>query len=403
MQVNTKATVNAVFYERKYNMMQISVNEKKEALDLLIEILKIPTVNSEDNEGDLAVFLQKYFLSYGIESKVQQIDEKHANLIVDIHGEASKENIIWNGHIDTVPYGNLEKWISPPFDPVLQGDMLIARGASDMKSGLAAMVYTLCNMKAHNLKPRTNIRFIATSDEEKNGLGARKVMEDNLLGDPCAIIIGEPTGLNLGIAQKGCMWLELTVKGKVSHSAYPWEGINAIQYGTKICEKLQEYIRRDEHSLLKNSTAEITVLKGGVAPNMIPDYCNILLDIRYTPNLSQENIIQKLRGVCSCFQNITDNKLDISYKVLNNRRSIDLDTTNSWLQKMKNTIDESNLGAKYIGINYFTDASIFTEYNNIPTILFGPGSPDMAHKPNEAVDINLYHKAINILANTFYA
>ncbi len=383
--------------------MQISVNEKKEALDLLIKLLKIPTVNSKDNEGDLAVFLQKYFLSYGIESKVQQIDEKHANLIVDIHGEAGKENIIWNGHIDTVPYGSLEKWISPPYDPVFQGDMLIARGASDMKSGLAAMVYTLCNMKAHNQKPRANIRFIATCDEEKNGLGARKIMEDNLLENPSAIIIGEPTGLNLGIAQKGCMWLELNCKGKVSHSAYPWEGINAIQYGTKVCMELQEYIRSDEHSLLKNSTAEITLLNGGVAPNMIPDYCKIMMDIRYTPNLSKENIIQKLRDICSYFQKITDNKLNISFSIINNRRSIDLNTANPWLQEMKNTITRSNMEAEYIGINYFTDASIFTEYNNIPTILFGPGSPDMAHKPNEAVDINLYYKAIDILANTFYA
>lgn len=383
-------------------MKKISPEEQTDALKLLKNILSIPTVNSSDNESVLADFLQQYFQSFGIESKIQQIDETHANLLVDIPGEDNSEYIVWNGHMDTVPYGSLKEWNTSPQDPIIQGNNLIARGASDMKSGLAAMVATICIMKAHNIKPKVNLRFIATCDEEKDGLGARKVMEKGLLDHPSLILIGEPTDLNLGIAQKGCLWLEFNIKGRVSHSAYPWEGINAIQYGMKICGELQEYVHQFAHPLLSNSTAEITMLNGGIAPNMVPDYCKIIMDIRYTPNLSYELIMQKLNEICQYYKDKTNYNLDVAYKAINHRIGIETEQNNAWLERMCCIIHEYNIAIKYIGINFFTDASIFTESFNIPTILFGPGCPDMAHKPNESVNINKFYDSIDILSNTFY-
>lgn len=383
-------------------MVEISTEEKAEALNLLNNIMSIPTVNSLDDESQLAYFLQDYFKSFGIESKVQKIDKTHGNLIVDIPGEDNSEYIVWNGHMDTVPYGNLKEWNTPPMEPHIHGDNLVARGASDMKSGLAAMVAAICIMKNHHKKPAVNLRFIATCDEEKNGLGARKIIEENLLGNPSLILIGEPTDLKLGIAQKGCLWLEFNIKGRVSHSAYPWEGVNAIQYGMRICKSLQDFIYKFQHPLLSNSTAEITMLNGGVAPNMVPDHCKIIMDIRYTPNLSYEAIREKLNDICLHYKDKTNNILDINYKVINHRIGIETEQNNVWLERMRSIINEHNIPVNYTGINFFTDASIFTVSNNIQTILFGPGYPDMAHKPNESLSLVKFYKAIDILSNTFY-
>lgn len=379
------------------------MEERTECLNLLKNILSIPTVNSLDNEAELTYFLQEYFKSFGIESMIQRIDKTHGNLIADIPGEDESKYIVWNGHIDTVQYGNLKEWSTPPQEPHIKGDFLTARGASDMKSGLAAMVSAICIMKAHNKKPAVNLRFIATCDEEKDGLGARKVMEEGLLGHPSLILIGEPTDLNLGVAQKGCLWLEFNIKGRVSHSAYPWEGINAVQYGTKICGELQDYIRRFEHPLLNSSTAEITMLNGGIAPNMVPDYCKIIMDIRYTPNLSYKLISRKLHEICLYYKDKTNNNLDIDYKAINHRIGIETEQGNFWLERLRSVIGKYNIDVKDTGINFFTDASIFTENSNIQTILFGPGYPDMAHKPNESVSLNKYYNAIDILSDTFYS
>ena len=371
-------------------MRVISIEDQKEALALLLDVLRIPTVNSSDNESKLVEYLWEYFKRFGIDSTVQMVDPNHANLIVDLHGENPEKYVVWNGHIDTVPYGNLEEWDTDPREPVQKEDLIIARGASDMKSGLAAMVYAICSMHKQNRKPKVNIRFIATCDEEKTGMGARKIMEENALGNPSALIIGEPTNLSLGIAQKGCIWLELLIRGKTSHSAYPKEGVNAVDYGFAISNELKEYIQSFAYPLLDHSTAEITMFHGGVANNMVPDQCRIVLDIRNTPNLTKGSIIKKLEKLCMEYGEKTNDQLEVTYHILNYRVGIETRKNNVWLQQFEHGLKESNLPVQYTGINYFTDGSIFCEKKSIPTILFGPGNPDMAHKPNERVNVNTY-------------
>lgn len=101
----------------------------EDAVKLLKDILEIPSVNGKDDEGAVAEYLDQYFKSYGIESRVDRIDETHANVIALIPGE-SGETEIWNGHLDTVPYGDLDKWETEPWKVEEREGKLFARGAS---------------------------------------------------------------------------------------------------------------------------------------------------------------------------------------------------------------------------------------------------------------------------------
>lgn len=381
-------------------MKSLTSEEKTESLRLLKDVLSIPTVNGINNELELAMYIKKYLQNYGIESIIQDVDNKHVNLFADIEGENNDKFVVWNGHLDTVPYGNLEEWKTNPKEPFIQDGKVIARGAADMKSGLAAMIFAICSMKKSKERPFTSIHFIATCDEEKDGTGASKFLEKDMLGEPSAIIIGEPSDLNVGIAQKGCLWLKIIIKGITSHGAYPWEGINAIQYGYKICQELREFIQSSTHPLLKKATAEITNLNGGVAPNMIPDYCEIVMDIRYTPDLRMNTILKKLEDICIEYSYQFNGKLQASYKILNHRIGIETPGNNHWVESLHKSIANQGICAQNIGINYFSDASIFIKNKpDIPVILFGPGCPDMAHKPNEYVEIDKYYQSIEILKN----
>jgi succinyl-diaminopimelate desuccinylase len=382
--------------------MSMTEREQDDALVLLQNILEIPTVNGVSDEAVLAKYLQQYFKNHGIESMVQIVDEKRSNLIVDIPGINSDKLMVWNGHLDTVPYGNLNGWETDPSKPTILDDKVYARGASDMKSGLAAMVYLICHMKTEDILPHCNIRFIATCDEESGGTGASKVLQEDYLGVPSVMIIGEPTDCNIGIAQKGCLWLKLQINGKTSHGAYPHEGINAIQFAVEICKELKSFIQKFTHPLLKESTAEITSINGGIAPNMIPDTCEIIMDIRMTPDLGVNKILHKLDEICSKYQEQKEQRLQISYEVLNQRPPVHTTEENEWVVLLKGIVSEQGLSGKMMGINYFTDASIFIENNrDYPVILFGPGCPNMAHKPNEFVKTSQYYKAIEILSNLY--
>lgn len=92
----------------------------------------------------------------GIDAQIQFIDEKHANVVAKLQGKSS-EIIIWNGHMDTVPYGDEQLWDTNPRTPIEKEGKIFARGASDMKSGLAGMIWTLCKMKEENYVPEKRL------------------------------------------------------------------------------------------------------------------------------------------------------------------------------------------------------------------------------------------------------
>lgn len=377
---------------------------KSKAKQLLKELLAISSVNAYDDESIIAKYIYDLFLENEIMAQLQPIDDRHANVIAFLEGEDSSQTVIWNGHIDTVAYGNLDEWKTEPFIPIEVEDKnrLYARGASDMKSGLSAMIYALITLKSRGIKPRQNICFIGTCDEEKGGLGAKKILELDLLKNVQAIIIGEPTNCHLGVAQKGCIWMELTVYGKTSHGAYPKEGMNAIQYGFEASKRLQSFLEPYSHHLLGETTAQVTMINGGIAPNMTPDVCTLLMDIRIVPNLNLQMIINALEYICLQIKEETDNKITFIHKVINHRIPIDVASDNEWVVKFKDTLINSELSANEIGINYFTDASILVkERPELPVLLFGPGEPGMAHKPNEWVAIDKYYQAIDVLLQIF--
>ncbi len=132
-----------------------------EAVELLKELLTIRSVNGRDDEGAVAEYLCKYFEKSGISAHIQRIDATHANVLAELEGESDDAPIFWNGHLDTVPYGDTGEWKTDPGVPVERDGFLYGRGASDMKSGLAAMVYALCEYK----NPVVRCRTRSTSSE----------------------------------------------------------------------------------------------------------------------------------------------------------------------------------------------------------------------------------------------
>lgn len=384
--------------EEKSNMY---IERGKKSIALLKEILAIPSVNGADNEGAVAEFIANYLKEKHIDAFVQQIDETHANIIAKLEGKSS-ETVVWNGHLDTVPYGNTEEWNTDPSIPVERNGRIYARGASDMKSGLAAMVYLLGEIGESGEKPEQTILFLGTCDEEKSGLGAEKILEEIDLSSGSLLLIGEPTGCKLGVAQKGCIWAQLNISGKTSHGAYPEEGYNAVEYGMKIVCRIKKWVTEYEHRLLGTATAQVTMIQGGIAPNMTPDFAEILLDIRIVPGISAEDVEKKIKKICREEVEETNGEVKFEVRIKNARRAIEITEEERWLKEFKAYFKQNGAETEEIGINYFTDASILTKKESeIPVLLFGPGEPRLAHKPNEFVELEKYEKYIEILGEIF--
>ncbi len=363
--------------------------QKKEAINLLLQLLSIESVTEQGGELSLVQFIDQYLQSYGIRSEIQSIQDGRANLIAQIDNRASSEGVVvWNGHIDTVAYGSIDLWKTNPCVPFVANGFIYARGSSDMKSGLVAMLYAITSLWRQGQFPRQSIRFIATCDEEKNGLGARQILESGYMKDSQVLFIGEPTDNKLGTAQKGCLWIKLGIRGFTAHGAYPEKGNNALEKAYCIWKKLQNTLDTREDPLLGKNTVTMTSLHGGILHNMIPDRSELLLDIRFLPGITILYIVEILEKI------IDENNICATIKVINQRNPMHIDS----MEKL-NTLDKN---IEQIGVRYFTDASILTLQNNkIPVILYGPGDPELAHQPNEYVSIENYIESIKFYQNLY--
>lgn len=368
------------------------------AVELLKELLTIRSVNGRDDEGAVAEYLCKYFEQSGISAHVQRIDATHANVLAELEGESDGAPIFWNGHLDTVPYGDTGEWKTDPAVLVERDGFLYARGASDMKSGLAAMVYALCEYKKSGRPVPRTIRFLGTCDEEKGGIGAREILKEVPEASIGTLLIGEPTGCRLGVAQKGCLWLEIEAHGKTSHGAYPQEGCNAVEQAMALTGEIETYVKSFTHPVLGASTAQVTQISGGVAPNMTPDTCRILMDIRMTPGLTSQMVVGQAEAFAAARSVTSEEKFRVSCRIVNDRRAIEIGESHPLVKQLSKELEKKGLPVETTGINFFTDASILVEHKlDAAVLLFGPGEAGMAHKPNERVEIEKYQKSIQVL------
>lgn len=262
-----------------------------------------------------------------------------------------------------------------------------------MKSGLSAMVYALTHLEG---KPAHNIRFAGTCDEEKNGLGAQRALAENRAGEYAFLLIGEPTGMKLGVAQKGCLWLQIQMKGRTSHGAYPQEGINAIHCLYELAQELVGYVESFRSPLLGGSTAQIDLIQGGVAPNMTADSCEAVLDIRMVPGLTAEMVLKKGQELLAGLQKKKPG-LQAEWKFLNDRRAFEISSEDPDVARLRSLLQKKGYPGGDVGINFFTDASVLAKDRpKQRVLLFGPGEPALAHQPNEYVEIESYLDAIEI-------
>jgi len=364
----------------------------QETHELLRRALAIRTINGENNERVLAEFLRGYFSGYGIPSVVED-----GNIKAVVPGSDTAHRIVLNGHLDTVPYGDVSLWNSDPAQPVEKDGRVYARGASDMKSGLCAMVAALCSIVEKNKRPRRTVVFLGTADEEKDGAGANLAASQKICEGAELLLIAEPTGGAVGISQKGCLWLQCTVRGRASHGAYPWEGINAVTAGFEFAENLRKYVELFIDPLFGNSTLSCNMISGGTANNIVPDRCVLTLDIRMVSLLSEDKILECASGIAECMK-LSGKVLAIDFEVLNYRKSIRVQPDNAEAARLRASIETiTDFQYPDIGINFFTDASVLVkDLPGIPVILYGPGNPDTAHKANEYVEFAKYDEAVQV-------
>ncbi len=256
-------------------------------IDLLIRMLSIPATSR--NEQERSDFLEDYLKGTGY--GVARINN---NLLVgNTEAKDKRLKVLLNSHLDTVP--PVEGWESDPFVPQLEGDKIIGLGSNDAGASVVSLIAAY-QMIQPILEKHLNLMLLISAEEEVSGArGINSVLSK--LGHIDAVIVGEPTGMNPAVAERGLMVVDGEVKGRAGHAARK-EGENAIYKALKDIESIARLQFQNESRWLPEPGAQVTMIEAGTSHNVVPDICRFVVDVRSNDQYSNETMLEILRSGC---------------------------------------------------------------------------------------------------------
>ena len=346
---------------------------------------------------DCAEFLGQILSDSGFKVATAAFEDGRPSLVAHL-GKGQRPALCFAGHADTVPLG-AAPWRYDPFAGEIHNGRIYGRGASDMKSGLAAMVTAACRL-APRLAPDDNLILIIVAGEETGCEGSRHLAKRlDLLGSAGALIIAEPTGNYPLVGHKGALWLTARFTGRAAHGAMPEKGDNAVLKAVEAIERLRSFeFDVMPHPYLGGPTLNVGYFHGGLNINSVPDAAEVGIDIRTMPGLDHDELMKKMR-VCIGSDAAISRLVDV--------KALWTDPQLPWVQDVFSTV------APFLGespvprtVAFFTDgAPLQAAYGGVPTIILGPGASSIAHQTDEyciVKDIDLATTLYEQIAGKWY-
>lgn len=254
-----------------------------DAVELLKQLIATPSVSREEERA--ADVMQQTIEGYGLEC--HRLDNNVWCIAPDY--DDSKETILLNAHIDTVK--PVKTWTRNPFCPTLEDDRLYGLGSNDCGGGLVSLLQAF---RILSKRERTyNLIFLASAEEEVSG--SKGISEVLPMLPPISVaIVGEPTGMQPAVAEKGLMVLDITAHGKSGHAARG-EGVNAIYEALDDLCWLRQYKFEKISEFLGPTVMNVTVIKAGTQHNVVPDTCEMVVDVRTNELYDNEEVYDFIR------------------------------------------------------------------------------------------------------------
>jgi succinyl-diaminopimelate desuccinylase len=314
------------------------------------------------------------FVKGWIESRdIEVQDHDHNGLPVLVADVGARHRdapcVVLHGHLDVVP-GRPEQ-----FEPRIEGDRLIGRGAYDMKGGLAAM---MCALKDAEDQDRVRVRLICVPDEESEELDERSTdaaVQRGLGGD--FAVTGEPTNMHIGVEAKGVLVMRIVVHGRAAHGSTPWLGDNAVLKAIDVFRALESLpFSRESSEMFDRPSINLGRIKGGDAINKVPDRCEMAVDVRYLPGQDPGEILSQVRAIAG---------IDVQRTFIH--PPVTVSRTNPFVRALREAVSRSlpEMETLSVGRDGASDAASFIEAG-IPAVEFGP-SGGGHHGPDEWVSL----------------
>jgi succinyl-diaminopimelate desuccinylase len=346
------------------------------AVDLLTDLLRLRTVGA--GEGAAARRCAEPLEAAGFGVRLLDWAPGREQLVARTGGVGPP--LTFTGHLDTVPADPAD-WSVDPYAGERDGDRVVGRGASDMKSGVAAAVVAAAE---HARRPHRcrGVQLVLTAGEETGctGLLGLNAAATATLAVGGPLVVAEPTANALVPAHKGAHWMRLTATGRAAHGSAPEQGDNAVVRLARAAVALHDHTDWPRDERFGAVTANVGVLRGGVAPNVVPDAAELLLDVRTIPGVEAE----KLRALVG---ELAGPQVQVADHVL--LPVLDTPVDDPFVELVRGALAATGLAdVPAAPARYFTDGSVLAGWlggdaGPVPSVVLGPGEPAQCHVVDE--------------------
>ncbi|MDR3653286.1 MAG: M20 family metallo-hydrolase [Paludibacter sp.] len=338
--------------------------ETSDAVALLQQLIAIPSFSREETAA--ADFLERY-----IEIKGYVASRKENNIWILSSGfDQSRPTILLNSHIDTVK--PVAGWVRDPLRPTIENGRIYGLGSNDAGASVVSLLHAFFYLTQK--KQAYNLIFAASAEEEVSGKNGIETLLQELPKIDFAIV-GEPTEMNLAVAEKGLMVLDCVAIGKAGHAARN-EGENAIYKALEDVSWFKNYVFKNKSDLLGEVKMTVTQINAGTQHNVVPDKCSFVVDVRSNEMYSNQEILNIILKQVSCNVQARSTRLSSTATPLNHaivKRGLELNRS-------------------LFGSPTLSDQSLMP----FPSLKMGPGQSARSHTADEFILLDEIAEAIEI-------
>jgi len=379
-------------------MTQTASISLDEITPLLCDLVAIDSINPElvpgaAGERAIAHYVADWLAHAGLDVEIEEVAPGRFNVVGVARGSGGGRALMLNAHMDTVGVAGMEK----PHEPVVNGQRLYGRGAYDMKGGLAAAMVAAAHAKQRNL--RGDVIVTAVCDEEYASIGTEAIARQYRAE---AAIVTEPTELQICVAHKGFVWLQVETQGIAAHGSRPDLGVDAIAKMGHVLvglEKLDQTLRANPtHPQLKSGSLHASLVRGGQELSSYPERCVVDVERRTVPGETPAQVQAQIQIILDELTT-ADPAFKATVKTTFVRDSFGIPEDAPIFQLVnRHATEKLGQAPNVIGVPFWMDTAILSAAG-IPCVAFGPSGTG-AHAVVEWVDLDSVAKCTEILLET---
>ena len=365
-----------------------------DVVEVVSKLVSFQSYNPGSDEYDIANYIKQFMENLNIPVQLVPISDRRFNVIARLKGQGKAKPILFCGHMDVVPVNETEreKWNTDPYTPSIIGDELYGRGSADMKGGVGAAMVAMKALHDEGVVPPGDVLFCGTVDEEAVMLGAKALLQSDILKDVKHMVICEPSEMKLFCCCRGRTWADVKVLGESGHASIEGVGNNAITHAIKFVNEINSTkFSIPAHEILGNVFWQVTMIDGGLEPAIIPDTCYVTVDARLIPNTHSEYIWEQVRKILSRMHE-EDPRFNAELHIIESREAFECDTALPLVALARQSFETVNIPIEYGGASYTTDGAHLGKLD-MDMIIIGPGNIATAHRQNEHVPIDQLKQA----------